>query len=103
MTTLGDESSDAWAEIPAPHRAALREALGPGESVLASLVTDLDRDLRFSEGLVVLTDRRLMEPDPSGGWRSWTSIAARGGCWCWPMGRGGSASGSRGWASRIRR
>ncbi|MDR2506719.1 MAG: ABC transporter ATP-binding protein/permease [Candidatus Accumulibacter sp.] len=40
-----------------------------GESVLAYFETDLDAGLRYSGGLVVLTDRRLLAATCSGDWR----------------------------------
>ncbi|MBY4895576.1 ABC transporter ATP-binding protein/permease [Cupriavidus sp. AU9028] len=47
----------------------------PGETVLAWLETDLDRRLHFSEGLVVVTDRRVLARQPGqeagDGWQQW--------------------------------
>src|SRR5262245_49095318 len=46
--------------VPAMWRDSLRSQLHPNEKVLAALETDLGADLRFSSGLLVLTDRRMM-------------------------------------------
>ncbi|HSV58947.1 MAG TPA: ABC transporter ATP-binding protein, partial [Variovorax sp.] len=56
---------------------ALKSQLIAGENVLATLVVDLDADLRFaSAGLLVLTDQRLLaRSSPGGEWRQW-SLAA---------------------------
>ncbi len=46
--------------------------LAPGERILAVLETDLDARLRYADGLLVLTDRRLMAGggrDPA--WQDW--------------------------------
>ena len=55
---------------------ALKFQLVPGENVLASIVVDLDAQLRFGTGLLALTDQRLLARDgASGSWREW-SLAA---------------------------
>ncbi|MGB3289433.1 MAG: ABC transporter ATP-binding protein [Burkholderiaceae bacterium] len=47
--------------------------LDPEETILAWLSTDLDAQLRFFPGMVVLTDRRLLVKGPhDADWRSWT-------------------------------
>jgi ATP-binding cassette subfamily B protein len=48
------------ATVPEPWRADLSARLDQGESLVAWLMTDLDETLSFVQGLVVLTDRRLM-------------------------------------------
>ncbi|MFM8706750.1 MAG: ABC transporter transmembrane domain-containing protein, partial [Planctomycetia bacterium] len=57
-----------------------RFALEPGEKVVASCRFDLDADLRFTDGQILLTDRRVIadapasadgEPAPAGGVRVW--------------------------------
>jgi ATP-binding cassette, subfamily B, bacterial len=58
--------------VPAAWRDALRERLGDGERVLATLEVDLDGRLRFGEGLLVVTDRRVAARAPGeAGWRDW--------------------------------
>jgi ATP-binding cassette subfamily B protein len=50
----------------------LRAELAAGENVLAALSVDLDPQLRFGQGLLVLTDRRLLARAPRATtWTSW--------------------------------
>ncbi|APW36893.1 ABC transporter [Rhodoferax koreense] len=53
----------------------LQTQLATDENVLASLPVDLDAQLRFQPGLLVLTSQRLMAwhqaADPQGSWQSW--------------------------------
>lgn len=58
--------------VPGPWQARVLAALRPGERIAACLELDLDRRLHFADGLLLLTDQRLMaqsveEPE----WRSW--------------------------------
>ena len=50
---------------------ALKSRLTTAENVLATLAVDLDNELRFSSGLVALTDHRLLARDATGAWREW--------------------------------
>lgn len=82
----GDDRSS----VPPEWRSALDSQLGPGEVVLSWFAPDLDSRLRFREGLVVVTDRRLLHgfPDasqgPSGGrpgptrWEAWPLVPGLG-------------------------
>ncbi|MGI4721175.1 MAG: ABC transporter ATP-binding protein [Janthinobacterium lividum] len=46
--------------------------LAPGENVLAAVEVDLDAKLRFTKGLVVVTNRRLLARAPGdGAWGDW--------------------------------
>jgi hypothetical protein len=63
-----------------PPGAADRFELEPGEKVVASCRFDLDANLRFTDGSILLTDRRLLadcpasadgEPSSAEGSRSW--------------------------------
>jgi ATP-binding cassette, subfamily B, bacterial len=54
------------AALPEPWRAELAGRLEDGESLVAWLLTDLDEDLNFVQGLVILTDRRLLVCGTSG-------------------------------------
>jgi ATP-binding cassette subfamily B protein len=59
--------------VPEAWRAAVSEQLAAGERVLASLEIDLDERLRFGDGLVVVTDRRISARVPgSSAWQDWT-------------------------------
>ena len=50
----------------------LRAQLANHENVLCTVLVDLNQQLRFSRGLLALTDRRLMAHDPETGlWASW--------------------------------
>ena len=72
-----DASTDAWQWIPRSRREEVRRRLEPGETVLACFSPDLENGLRYAQGLVLLTDRRILSgrpADPSGSeltWRSW--------------------------------
>jgi ATP-binding cassette subfamily B protein len=50
---------------------ALKSRLNASENVLATLPVDLDEELRFTSGLLALTDRRLLARDPDGAWSEW--------------------------------
>lgn len=50
---------------------ALKSRLAAAENVLVTLAVDLDEELRFTSGLVALTDRRLVALDAAGEWREW--------------------------------
>jgi len=50
---------------------ALRAELAPGENVLAAVPVDLDPQLRFSDGWLALTDRRLLARAGQGAWQAW--------------------------------
>ncbi len=58
--------------LPELWQAEAQAQLSPGEAVLAWLETDLDAHLRFSRGLLLLTDRRLLAREAGGVWRTWT-------------------------------
>src|SRR5207253_6963089 len=71
---------DEWSAVPEPWRGEVAARLEAGESVLAWFAPDLDTRLHYAEGLVVLTDRRVLSGDPgpsprrgpeARGWRSW--------------------------------
>ena len=51
--------------------AALKSRLTAAENVLATLMVDLDGELRFGNGLLALTDSRVLARDPDGSWREW--------------------------------
>jgi ATP-binding cassette subfamily B protein len=72
------------AVLPANWHSLIEPQLAAGETVYAFFEPDLDADLNFAEGLVVLTDRRVLAADSGGpngdnrrenatssGWRSW--------------------------------
>ncbi|MFM8635367.1 MAG: ABC transporter ATP-binding protein [Planctomycetia bacterium] len=59
----------------------LRFRLDPGETLLSSCRFDLDQDLRFADGWIVLTDRRLLADPPTTGHRPGVEPMA------WPLDR----------------
>ncbi|MBV2193556.1 MAG: ABC transporter, partial [Azonexus sp.] len=62
--------------IPARWAADIDSRLGDGEQVQAWLETDLDQDLKFANGLVVVTNRRLLaQAAGQTAWLEW-SLAA---------------------------
>jgi ATP-binding cassette subfamily B protein len=73
---------DAWQTLPAARRRSVEEQFESGETLLASFEPDLDQRLCYAQGLVVLTDRRLLalaELPPANGapaaaaapWQAW--------------------------------
>jgi ATP-binding cassette subfamily B protein len=72
-----DATTDAWRSIPAPRRDEVARRLEPGEPLLACFEPDLETGLRYAQGLVLLTDRRILSGHPEGpadgelAWRSW--------------------------------
>ncbi|MEJ7685724.1 MAG: ABC transporter ATP-binding protein [Variovorax sp.] len=50
---------------------ALKSRLAVAENVLATVPVDLDSELRFTSGLLALTDRRLLARDADGAWSEW--------------------------------
>jgi len=70
-TTL-TESDPTCNQLPEPLRESVQALLAPGESLRAVFQPDLDDRLHFCEGLVVLTDRRLLSKEgPDAEVRSW--------------------------------
>ena len=59
-------------ELAPQWRATVQQQLHPQENVLASLEVDLDTQLRFVKGLVLVTSQRLLSRlGPDGHWQSW--------------------------------
>ncbi len=54
-----------------PAAEALQARLHPGENVRATLEVDLDTQLRFSSGVLQLTDQRLLAAEPGGAFQEW--------------------------------
>ncbi len=51
--------------------AALKNRLAAAENVLVSLPVDLDGELRFANGIVALTEGRILTCNEGGDWREW--------------------------------
>jgi ATP-binding cassette subfamily B protein len=54
------ENTESWSSSPAWARAVAEGALLPGEAPLTWFEPDLDRQLQYGVGLVLLTDRRIL-------------------------------------------
>ena len=67
-------ADDSSQTIPDPE--GLRRQLLPSENVLCAVAVDLDAQLRFIQGLLVLTDQRLLAEDGSGHWSVWSRTTA---------------------------
>lgn len=70
---LSTDTAGVPASAASPRFAAqLASALLPGERLRACLETDLDERLHFADGLIAVTDRRLLALDlRSASWQSW--------------------------------
>lgn len=72
MTTSAISPANREKLLPDPWRGQVQSRFAAGESVEAWLETDLDARLHFAEGLVVVTNRRLLACTPgSSDWKSW--------------------------------
>lgn len=58
--------------LPEHWQPDVEKKLAPGENVLTSVEVDLDSKLRFTKGLIVVTDRRVLARAPGEStWRDW--------------------------------
>ena len=72
MTTASNAPVSSIATLPEPWRADLQTRLRAHENVQGTLAVDLDHALHFNEGVLVLTDQRLLaKTDKSEGWLTW--------------------------------
>ena len=72
MNTLTSNTYSNTAALPAHWREAALLHLRPEENVVALLEIDLNAELVFSEGLVVVTDHRILtKSDADSPWREW--------------------------------
>ncbi len=63
---------DAWNRLPEARRLPVEKLLFPGETVRACFEPDLDPQLRYRRGLVLLTDQRVLaQADESAPWEPW--------------------------------
>ncbi len=64
--------SDTWLnDIPADWRPDVQAQLQNEENVLAVLEVDLDAQLFFVNGLLIVTNQRLLSRAPDASWRAW--------------------------------
>ncbi len=73
-----DDRFDAVAQLPKRWQREVRCQLDPGETLLAWFEPDLDTQLRYARGLVLVTDRRVLTTQTAGdagvvegSWHSW--------------------------------
>jgi ATP-binding cassette subfamily B protein len=72
MITSSSDTASVVEPVPTRWRAGLASALGDQETVLAWLETDLDAQLRFATGLLVVTNQRLLaHGSDTVGWQAW--------------------------------
>ena len=72
MTTERTQTAVAGTPLPERWRADAESRLQSDERLLAALEPDLDAQLRFADGIVLLTDRRLLARAPGEtDWREW--------------------------------
>jgi ATP-binding cassette subfamily B protein len=66
LTSLPASVAEAWL-------AEVESNLSPGENVLSSVEVDLDARLRFTKGIIVVTEKRLLARSPGDTtWKSWS-------------------------------
>ena len=59
--------------LPEHWLAEVESNLSPGENVLSSVEVDLDARLRFTKGIIVVTEKRLLARSPGENeWKSWS-------------------------------
>jgi ATP-binding cassette subfamily B protein len=59
------------AALPEAWRESVLATVATGESIVVAYETDLDASLHFENGIVVLTDRRLLSKGVDHDWQSW--------------------------------
>ncbi|HZX31965.1 MAG TPA: ABC transporter ATP-binding protein [Rhodocyclaceae bacterium] len=72
MTSSLPTHSHSDSSLPPVWQKGIESRLQAGEKVEGWLETDLDNRLQFTQGMVVVTDRRILARDPNGdGWQAW--------------------------------
>ena len=72
MTTALPVSDRAAGDLPAPWRDVVENRLAAGENVVTWVTVDLDAQHHFADGIVLLTDRRILARAPGEeAWRDW--------------------------------
>src|SRR5690606_37087389 len=72
MKTQPTDTGYVADDLPDPWRTSLAALLSPGETVVSWLMLDLDPQLRFAAGVLVVTDRQLLAKGPgSHEWQMW--------------------------------
>ena len=72
MTTEQLSSVSSLSELPERWRSEIQAQLSQGENVVSALEVDLDEQLRFSKGVILVTDHRVLARAAGGAsWQSW--------------------------------
>jgi ATP-binding cassette subfamily B protein len=72
MTTEQLSTVSSQSELPERWRSEIQAQLSQGENVAGALEVDLDQQLRFSKGVVLVTPHRVLARAPGAdGWESW--------------------------------
>src|SRR5215217_8378374 len=72
MTAVSLPPDRAAGDLPDPWRDAVQNRLAAGENVVTWITVDLDAQHHFSDGIVVLTERRILARAPGEtDWRDW--------------------------------
>jgi len=71
MAVLSNATEQALSLAPELWQPTVRAHLVAGETLLATIETDLDEHLQFAHGLIFLTDQRLCALSPAGVWSAW--------------------------------
>ncbi|MES2351131.1 MAG: ABC transporter ATP-binding protein [Pseudomonadota bacterium] len=72
MTTEQLSSNSSQSELPERWRSEIQAQLSQGENVVSALEVDLDEQLRFSKGIILVTGTRVLARAPGrNDWQSW--------------------------------
>ncbi|MRW89198.1 ATP-binding cassette domain-containing protein [Duganella sp. FT80W] len=72
MTTEQLSTVSSPGDLPERWRSEIQAQLSQGENVVSALEVDLDQQLRFAKGMVVVTQGRVLARAPgAAGWESW--------------------------------
>jgi ATP-binding cassette subfamily B protein len=72
MTSVSLPPDRTAVDLPEPWRDAVRKRLAEGENAVTWITVDLDAQHHFSDGIVVLTERRILARAPGEtDWREW--------------------------------
>ncbi|GJJ03845.1 ABC transporter [Duganella rhizosphaerae] len=72
MTTEQLSSNSSQSELPERWRSEIQAQLSQGENVVSALEVDLDEQLRFSKGIILVTERGVLARAPGrSDWQRW--------------------------------
>ena len=78
-------ANESWEQLPADLRGAAEAQLAAGETPLDWLELDLDAQLNYARGLLVLTDRQLIDVGPAAPAADGNDASGALPCRCWPL------------------